>query len=243
MPATLSATDPNLLLAEKRLRRILRIWAGLFILMGFASFSVLRGEHPFSAAAWIAIALLLAVGGQPAYLAPVAVHAVLSLVPLLPGLSAVLGPEPLSAIVGSSGFETVGLALVRLGLMITAWNQFLFYRMLYGTQSATGLDPDLPDIPEIVPNRTDQIALAAAVLGIVGLALAWSGSFLGPVDLTRHTRDLAIGLGSIAIGLGLGASFAPTRRRSLALAGIALGMLSFLSAIAIGSRFAGPLGA
>ncbi|NIN95672.1 MAG: hypothetical protein GTO49_11975, partial [Anaerolineae bacterium] len=220
VPSTLSSEDPNLLLAADRLRRISWIWGSVLGAMGLVALRVAGRQHPFTVAPWLLVAFLLLFGRQPAYLAVAAVQSSLSLILLVPGLQPVFGPEPLTTLLGSSGLETIGLALVRIGVMITAWNQFLFYRMLYGTGGASGLDAELPIVPEVIPNRTDQLALTASALGASGLVLAWGSMPVSDLLRAGQTLDIALGLATLAIGFGLGSAFSPTRRRGYALLGV-----------------------
>jgi hypothetical protein len=102
--------------------------------------------------------------------------------------------------------------------------------MLYGTAQASGLDPALPPVPEVIPNHSDRLALWSAALGALGLLAAWGGAALAPAAWTIGVRTLAVAAAAFALGLGLGAAFSPTRRRGAALAGAGLGALAFLSA-------------
>ena len=156
MPPSLEADNPNLQAAARRLRRVQWTWAALFLAMGVMTLieafrSGTQAGQLIVGTAWFLGALLLAVAAQPALLAMVAVTLVLTLILLLPA-GGPLGPDPLAAVLGSSPVEAWASAVVRVILALTAWNQFLFYRMLYGTASAAGLGPDLPAIPEVVPN-------------------------------------------------------------------------------------------
>lgn len=231
MPATLSPADPNLQAAVGRLRRTQWAWAALLAaLAALALASAPSGVHPLSALPWAAAAVLLALGPQPALLALVALLWALSLAALTPAARAALGPDPLGLIFGGGGIELVALAGVRLLLAVAAWNQFLFYRMLYGTAQASGLDPALPIVPEVVRNRSDSLALASMALGGLGLLSAWVGAAMLPASASAGARALGAGAAAFALGLGMGAAFSPTRRRGAALAGAGLGALAFLSA-------------
>jgi hypothetical protein len=118
--------------------------------------------------------------------------------------------------------------------MITAWNQFLFYRMLYGTASATGLEADALAIPEVVPNRTDGIARAAQLFGYLTVLLVLMAIALRDSPLDRSLLGVAFTTTSLAVGLGLGAAFSPTLRRGEALRGVAVGAVGFLMALLSG---------
>ena len=235
MPTAISPDDANLQLAVSRLRRLLRIWSALYAAMGIITFAVLGPEHLYTAVVWLLGAALLFFVHQPLLFALVAVQIALSLILILPGLSGAFGPDPISLSIGSGAIEILGLALVRIILAISAWNQFLFYRMLYGTERASGLDPDTPPIPEIVENWTDQFAYAAAGVGLLSLLAASASTTLIRGPLTSQGLDVALGLATYAIGLGLGSAFSPTNRRGYALLGIILGIAGFLSAI-VGSQ-------
>lgn len=235
MPVTLTADSPNLQLAATRLRRIQWTWAALFLaIAGLTIAQALRGEAPLGAIvlgiAWLVGAALLAAVAQPALLALVAVAWALSLVFLVPG-GAALGSDPLRGLLGGSTMEGWATAVARVILAITAWNQFLFYRMLYGTSGASGLDGTLPVIPEVVPNRTDALASWARVCGLIALLAAWAAVPLGEMDLASAALALAWALAVFGIGLGLGAAFSPTNRRGAALTGVGAGALAFLSAL------------
>ncbi len=168
---------------------------------------------------------------QPAYLAMVAALWGLSLVSLNPQLNQALALDPIALLFGAGALERLALAFVRVILLIMAWNQFLFYRMLYGTRTAGGLDPELRPIPEVIPNRTDQLANFAAGLSLAGIAPLLVA--LSPVDAgtARLALSLCAVLAALAVGMGLGAAFSPTRRRSAALTGMALGSLEYLMLI------------
>jgi hypothetical protein len=232
---------PHLQAARLRLRRSEWAWSALcFALAALALVISFRpGGHPISAIAgapWLATALLLAFSAQPALLALLAAQLAFSLALLLPGATAIFGPDPVATIFGATGVEAVFTGVIRVVLAVTAWSQFSFYRMLYGTAAASGLERGLPPIPEVVPNRSDAFARAALSLGaiaVVGVtaSFAFSRSGLGAPALAAG-HSLAI----YAIGLGLGAAFSPTTRRGSALAGTALGGLAFLGAVAA-SRF------
>jgi hypothetical protein len=106
---------------------------------------------------------------------------------------------------------------------------------LYGTKGASGLPENLPDIPEVIKNRTRWFALGSLIAGSSGL-IADLASML---PLTPQTSLLlaqaGINLGLLAIGAGLGAAFSPTQHRRTALFGLLSGALSFLGAMAVGS--------
>jgi hypothetical protein len=166
------------------LRRNLWIWAGLFLAMAVLIYTALGPSHILRTAPWVLAALLFVFGRQPAYLALVSIFWGLELIHLVPGAQAALGPNPLSASLGSGPLETFGYAVLEAIMMITAWNQFMFYRMLYGTQSFSGLDPKAPLIPEIIPNQTTRLAWASLLL-----ALASVISAAAAIPLARQARS------------------------------------------------------
>lgn len=230
----LPADHPSLTAAARRLRRILIAWALLFLGVGALTAFAQREALGTTPVLWFAAAILMLLSPQPAYLALVAAAWGLSLVSLNPQVNQALSADPISLIFGGGFLEQLASAFVRIILAIMAWNQFLFYRMLYGTEAAAGLDPKLRPIPEVVPNRTDPLATAAAVLaglGLIALATAYS-----PLSL-QSSRVLLVqtgSLASLAIGLGLGTAFSPTQRRAAALAAIALGSVEYLWVILFG---------
>jgi len=232
MTTELTSEHPNLRHAATRLRRTLWIWAALAAGMGLLTAAPAGGGELVPALGWIVAAVLMALFAQPALLALTAVQWALSLVAWIPGVSRVAGGDALTTLLQPGAFESIGLAIVRVLLAITAWNQFLFYRMLYGTGRAAGLDPNLPPIPEVVSNRTDAWALASRLLGGVAIVAALAALGLStPVRLTVIQAGLL--LASLALGLGLGAAFSPTTRRGAALLGAGLGGAGFVLALAV----------
>jgi hypothetical protein len=233
MPTELTSEHPNLRQAATRLRRTLWIWAALAAGMGLLTAAPAGGGELVPAIGGFVAAVLMALVAQPVLLALTAVQWALSLVAWIPGVARVTGGDALTTLLQPGAFESVGLAIVRLLLAVTAWNQFLFYRMLYGTGQAAGLDPKLPPIPEVVPNRTDAWALASRLLG--GMAIVAALAALG---LSTPDRLIVIQAGlllaSLALGLGLGAAFSPTTRRGAALLGAGLGGVGFVLALAVG---------
>jgi hypothetical protein len=158
----------------------------------------------------------------------------LSLANLTPGVGALLGPDPLSLLFGNGTLEIVVIVLIRLVIMVTALNQFFMYRMLYGTGDMTGLDPDMADIPEVIPNHSDTLALVARTLGMISLAGDLLASTLMASEQGVYLLGISISFGVFAIGLGLGSAFSPTQRRAAALTGVGLGSAAYLVAIAFG---------
>jgi hypothetical protein len=198
----------------------------------------LGGQAQLAVAAvpWVVTGGLLALSAQPAALALVSTQLALSLTALLPGAAAAFGPDPLATVFGATGVEAVLIGLIRAVLAVTAWSQFHFYRILYGTASSSGLDPRLPAVPEVVPNRSDAFASASRVLGGSALIVALAALALSGSDASLVALGSAHGMSVLAIGMGLGAAFSPTSRRPSALTGIALGGAAFLAAVAA-SRF------
>jgi hypothetical protein len=236
LPEPIQTDHPNLQLASKRLRRMLRFWALLFAAMGLVSWVALRASHPLTVAQWMISALLFALVTQPALLVLAAAIWGISITSLIPGAALLLGPDPLGILFASGVFETIVLIFVRIVFAVMAMNQFLFYRMLYGTERMTGLDESLPDIPEVIPNRSNllaQISVALALLGIMLIIIGWTlltGSFA-----MRLLHAAAI-TASFAVGLGLGAAFSPTDKRGAALTAVFLGAFTFLLALTAAPR-------
>jgi hypothetical protein len=233
MTTELTSEHPNLLHAATRLRRTLWIWAALAAGMGLLTAAPAGGGELVPAIGWFVAAMLMALFAQPVLLALTAVQWALSLVAWIPGVARVTGGDALTTLLQPGAFESAGLAIVRVLLAVTAWNQFLFYRMLYGTGKAAGLDPNLPPIPEVVANRTDAWALASRLLGAVAIVAA-----LAALGMSTPSRLIVIQAGlllaSLALGLGLGAAFSPTTRRGAALLGAGLGGVGFVLALAVG---------
>ncbi|HKZ55848.1 MAG TPA: hypothetical protein VJ123_10230 [Anaerolineales bacterium] len=234
LTTSLSPETPTLILATQRFRRILWGWAATFLAMAALDFALLGTRFPVPALVWLAGALLLALGRQPAFLALVAVQWGLSLTALHSGFQAAFGPDPLGMVFRGEAVENVVLGAVRVLLMVMAWSQFLFYRMLYGTAGASGLDKDLPSIPEMIPNRTDQMAAFSRLAGFLAICAALVALILPLQGVVRLLAAPALGLATYAIGLGIGAAFSPIHRRVVALIGIGLGVVGFLLALAAG---------
>jgi hypothetical protein len=201
---------------------------GLFT--GFA----LRGTDRAASLSWFAVAAAAALTRAPALLALIAIQLGLSSLWLLPGIPGLLGPDPLLLLFEGGLVERLSLIVVRILLLMMVWNQFMFYRMLYGTAEASGLSEDLPVIPEVIPNRTDRLARLARICGALALASLWFLTFLSdsvdPALLANLTYTLVI----MAIGLGAGSAFAPTRVRGVALTGAGLGLVVFLGLLVLG---------
>jgi hypothetical protein len=201
--------------------------------MGILLLGALRTEHPTASILWFASALLILLSTQPAFLALVAIQWGISLTSLIPGVALITGPDPLSYLFDSGILETVVLVGVRLVMVVTAVNQFLLFRMLYGTKSIQELHPDLTPIPEVIPNRTGQIAVAGRFLGFMGILLTLFSVPMRSRGLDPHLLNLALSSSTVAMGFGLGVAFSPTQRRGTAMVAIILGGFAFMMAILI----------
>jgi hypothetical protein len=234
MPKTISTTDPHLLTAVNRLGRTQMVWGWLLIGFGLLTQLYARLDHPVAGLPFVAIGVACLRWGDPALLAAVATLVALSIVPAVNGRAAILGPEPFVRMLGMSAIEIGALVVGKLLVVITATNQFVFYRLLYGTARATSDDPDLPIVPEMVPNRTDRLARWGSGLALGGVAACVVSLLLRLFDpaafATRVTAEIGGSLGATAIGLGLGAAFSPTNERPAALWSTALGALSYFVA-------------
>jgi hypothetical protein len=236
MPTT-PVDHPNLRLAVGRLRRLQWVWAVLFAGLGGLALASSGFYQPFLPLTWIALAALLVTRPQPILLSLVAVAWGFSLLFLIPGVAQAVGTDPITRLLGGGTVEVAALAIVRVILLMTAWNQFLFYRLLYGTQGAHGLDPSLAPIPAVIANPSDRVAVWSRLLGFLGLMAS-----LLSIPLAGATaRGAMLGAsyaGSVfAVGLGLGAAFVPTSRRAMALTGVFLGCLALLAALLVGRAF------
>jgi hypothetical protein len=234
MSETIPSDHPNLKKAAGRLRRIVRIWALCFGAYGVFSLTWLPPSEGMAAVPWLAAGVWLALSEQPALLALAASLWGISMTVFIPGVDALLGADALATALGAGSVELVALILARVLLGITAWNQFLFYRMLYGTSRAAGLEPSQQPIPEVIPNRTNRIASLARLLGSLALIAALVGVPLYPTGLARFSFQLGYGLMIFGFGLGLGAAFSPTDRRSAALAGVGLSIVAFMMVLTAG---------
>jgi hypothetical protein len=234
VPEMLPIDHPNLQLARRRLQRTQWLWALLFGAMAWLSFGLLRAEHPLAFVAWAAGAVLLVIEPQPLLLALVALMWALSLTSLVPSVATLTGPDPLGLLFDTGSLETLVLIFIRLVIVVTAMNQFLLYRMLYGTRKTAGLSEDMPDIPEVVPNRADGYALAAALLGMLSILGGVGGIPLAARGYGGQALGISIDAAVFAIGFGVGSAFSPTSRRSASLLGVGLGTAGYLLAIAIG---------
>lgn len=237
MPKTLSKTDVHLSEAVQRLNRTQKTTGGILIAYGLITQVVgLTGAslHPVGGLPFIAIGFFCLVWGDPALLAAAAVLFAFSILPSAAPALSLLGPDPLVQLTGMVGLELLISMGVKGVLAFTAIQQFLLFRLLYGTEQATSDDTDLAIIPPMVPNRSDRLARWARSAALIAVACA--GAALGfllfsPGALsTRIAAELAGALASVAIGLGLGAAFSPTQARPAALLGLGVGLLSYLTA-------------
>ncbi|MCH7587168.1 MAG: hypothetical protein IIC78_03895 [Chloroflexi bacterium] len=227
---------PNILLAANRFRRIAFAWAGLSALVGLITLRMLSGSFPLAAVPWFICTLLLVSIQQPSGMALVTVLWGTSLLHLLPGVAALFGPDPLTLMFEVSTIEKIAFAVVRILLLLMAWNQFMFYRMLYGTSYFSGLPKDSPVIPEVIRNRNDSLARIALWLGVVSLLAVWGAGLIGVQEMALRLIAFAYICVLLSIGLGLGAVFSPTNRRRDALSAIGFGFISFLSMLVV-ARF------
>jgi hypothetical protein len=234
MPKTLSPDHPNLVLAVNRVKRIFLAWGGLFLFMAIFTAAVLRGSYPLAPLPWLIAGLAIAFGRQPATLGLAAIVWGMSIVSLIPNVNTLIGPDPISHILELSAIEGVALGVVRVLLLIMAWNQFMFYRMLYGTEQMSGAPSDLPPVPAMFPNKTGQIARIAQLVGLLGLILVWSSIFVTSEFLAINLLSLAHTTSILSIGMGVGVVFSPTTRRKIALSAIGIGVVVFISIFIIG---------
>jgi hypothetical protein len=234
MPEILPPDHPNLLQAADRLKRIFWAWGGLFLLMGLFTAGVHRGAFPLAPLPWIIAGILVAFGRQPAYLALAAILWGISIISLIPNVSTLIGPDPFSSLLELSAIEGIALGVVRVLLVIMVWNQFMFYRMLYGTEQMSGLSKDLPLIPEIIPNKTAQIAKSAQIVGILGLFVVWASAIVEARSTSINLLSIAYSTSILSIGMGIGVVFSPTGWRKVAVSAIGIGLVVFISIFIIG---------
>ncbi|MFQ5932562.1 MAG: hypothetical protein ACE5MM_09150 [Nitrospiraceae bacterium] len=241
MPQSLSPDHPNLLKAVSRLRRILIAWAALFAGMAVLTSLTAPGVVPIHWLAGSALLILSAapdpspsgayLGLQPALLALVSVTWALSLLGLVPTINQVLALDPIVLMFEAGLIEGLALAFVRGILVLMAWNQFLFYRMLYGTSGTVGLEPGAPDIPVVVPNRTALLETYSRWAGISGGGIVIAAYIIPNSNLLLPLLSSSLGAGMVAVGLGVGVVFSPTDRRPAALGSIVVGGIVFVASI------------
>jgi hypothetical protein len=233
MPDPLPVDSPNLQLAVRRMRRTMWLWALLLAGMGVLTLGSTGGTYPLIAFSWFVTAVLLIVGHQPVFLALAAVQWGLSLAAFAPGFQELLGPDPLVTLFEPSTLEIIVLVIVRVIFMASTWNQFLLYRLLYGTKAGYGLEEGKADIPEVIPNLTDRLAWSARLIGFAALAAGLIAIPLRASAFARHLLSGGVAGSILAIGLGLGVAFSPTHKRRTALTGVALGVVAFFMAALI----------
>lgn len=234
MSETLSPDHPNLVQAVMRLKRILWGWAAFLFLMGLFNAALLWRTYPLASLPWIATSILILFGSQPASLGLVAVLWGLSGISLIPNLSSLIGPDPISHLLDLSTVEGIALGVVRVLLLIMAWNQFIFYRMLYGTAEMSGASQGTPAIPEMIPNKTGQLAKVGQFVGIIGLIVVWSSIMVESSTYAANLLTASFTASIISIGLGVGVSFSPTSHRKIALSALGIGLVVFLSIFLVG---------
>lgn len=228
------SSDPHLIDAVSRSRRSLRFWGVLFAAEALVSALTLGRTHPLIWAAPLATAVIVAAGLQPSSFALAATYLVSGALRALPVVAQTLGPDPLLAWTDVAPVHLIAIAFTRLVLAQTAVQQFLHYRLLYGTARATGPVAELPALPPMVANRTELTARWSLWCGISSLLAVGSAlTFASPVAAVA-ALDLAGGLATLAIGLGLGATFSPTDHRSAALTGAVAGMVGYGAALQVG---------
>ncbi|MBI4769029.1 MAG: hypothetical protein HY784_01095 [Chloroflexi bacterium] len=230
MARTLKTTDPNLLGGVNRLGQAQQVWGGLFLLFGLLNYIEFGTRHPLTGLSWIILGGLCFAGPQPLLLMAVAVQMAFSLLLPLAQIALLFGPDPLASALGAGRVELAGMLLVRAVMLFTAANQFFFYRLLYGTAGADGLDPDLPAIPPMVPNRADRYAALARFCGLTSLLACGAAFGLARTGFWPLALELAGVSGVLAVGPGLGAALSPTRLRGAALLGTAAGLGGYLLA-------------
>jgi len=134
------------------------------------------------------------------------------------------------SLLGASGAVVVGKVII----VLTAANQFFLYRFLYGTSRATTDDPNQAIIPEMVTNRTNGLARWARWIAIASLIFVVGAGLLRFVDpdpfIPRLWAEIAGSLGTVAVGIGLGAAFSPTDQRRAGLFGVGAGLLAYFVA-------------
>jgi hypothetical protein len=234
MSKTLSSRDPQLQTAVRRLKRVQQSWGLLLLGLGLLTQWVGASEHPMAGVPLLAVGLLALLRSEPALLAAVATLVAFSIVPSINPRLTVLGPDPIRTIISPGWLELAALVLGKGLVTLTAANQFFLYRLLYGTERASTDDAGLPVIPPMVANGTHALARWARLVGALAAGLAALAVASVPIDpattMTRLLAELAGSLAVLAVGLGLGAAFAPTDERRAALAGVGLGLLGYLTA-------------
>jgi hypothetical protein len=232
MPKTLSKNDPSLIASVERLRRVQQVWGLLLLSWGAVTEAAGLPNHPVSGIPFIAIGLGCLLWREPALIAAVAALMAFSIAPGLNPRLTILGPDPVVVFGSLNLLETIAIVVGKALIVLTATNQFLLYRFLYGTARATGGDPDQPIIPAMVPNRSDGLARAARWLGLGGFALSLVALLFTFVDPSAYLplilAEMAGSLAVIAVGVGVGTAFSPTDERRAALLAVGAGLMTYI---------------
>jgi hypothetical protein len=231
MPKTISKNDPSLMASVERLRRVQQVWGVLLIGLGVITEFAGTSAHPVSGLPFVAVGLLALLWREPALLATVAVLMAFAIVPGLNPRITVLGPDPVTTFGALTWLEQAAVVVGKALIVFTATNQFLLYRFLYGTARATAPDSEMDIIPPMVPNRTDGLARAGRLIGLVGAGLALLALLVSFVDPAAYVPQIAAEMGGslavMAVGLGFGAAFSPTDERRAALWAMGSGLLGY----------------
>ena len=234
MPKTLSKTDPALLSGVRRLQRVQQVWGLLLIALGLLTELAATSAHPVAGLPFIAVGLFAFRWAEPALLATVATLMAFSIVPSINPRLSILGPDPLLQLADPSFLELLAVVVGKVIIVLTAANQFFLYRFLYGTSRATTDDPNQAIIPEMVTNRTNGLARWARWIAIASLIFVIGAGLLRFVDpdpfIPRLWAEIAGSLGTVAVGIGLGAAFSPTDQRRAGLFGVGAGLLAYFVA-------------
>jgi hypothetical protein len=234
MPKTLSKTDPALLSGVRRLQRVQQVWGLLLIALGLLTELAATSAHPVAGLPFIAVGLFAFRWAEPALLATVATLMAFSIVPSINPRLSILGPDPLLQLANPSFLELLAVVVGKVIIVLTAANQFFLYRFLYGTSRATTDDPNQAIIPEMVTNRTNGLARWARWIAIASLIFVIGAGLLRFVDpdpfIPRLWAEIAGSLGTVAVGIGLGAAFSPTDQRRAGLFGVGAGLLAYFVA-------------
>ena len=240
MPEPLAQQDPNLQAAVARFRRLSWTWGVLCALVGGLSLAVGGAAHAGVGLGWIVLAAFLVTQSQPLLLACVAVALGFSLIFLIPGVDRVFGPDALSGLLGGGVPGILGMGLVRIVLMVTAWS--LNSSSIVCCMEPPGSPGSIRScrlFPKLVPNRSDPAAWAARLSGFLALVLGAASVPLRDQPAFPSVLGLTFSLSVFGAGLGLGAAFSPTRRRGSALTGVGLSMAALVLTLLVGRAFLG----
>lgn len=235
MPETLRATDPNLVAAVNRSRKTLVFWGVLVLVDSIFTGLVLRGAFPLAPFSGIVVGALCFFSTQPVVYAMVAVQLASTMLRAGHPIAVALGGDPLLVLTQASALEAAAITFTRAIFFYTAAQQFLHYRMLYGTARATGPVAGMPAIPEMVPNRTDIGARWALWCGISSVLMTMASFGLVAFGGQSAALGLASGLAVLGLGLGLGVAFSPTDRRRTALIGALMGLAGYVFSVLAGN--------